>query len=224
MLSLIVVGDGAPAGKTVGPFVVGPSDQWSARVPHGLSANGLITLTNVSGQPVRISKITQGGEAFNVALQTLQEGARYTVNFSSAQSLPVGLHRQTVKLTTDNAEQPELLLTLEVSISPALTFSPATLTFERVPVSDPEADLTYLSKFVWLRLARGAGLEVKRMSSDLPFIKAQVESTGQDGQSLVVRVGFNAKPAQGTHSGKLKIETNNADVKVIEVPITVTAQ
>lgn len=224
MLSMVVTTDETPQGKIVGPFVVGPTDQWSARVPRGMSANGLIIISNKSGQPVRIAKVTPGGEAFTVALQTLQEGARYTVNFTSAPGLPLGNHRQLVKLTTDSAEQPELTLTLEVNVFPALTFSPASLTFERVPVSDPESDITFLSKFVWLRLGRGAGLEVKAMTSDLPFIKAQVESTGADGQSIVVRVGFNAKPAKGTHTGKLKIETNNTDVKVLEVPITVTAQ
>lgn len=224
MLSMIVLNDETPQGKIVGPFIVGPTDQWSARVPRGMSANGLILINNKSGQPVRISKVAAGGEAFTVALQTLQEGARYSLNFTSAPGLPLGNHRQLVKLTTDSAEQPELTLTLEVNVFPALTFSPASLTFDKVPVSDPESDITFLSKFVWLRLGRGAGLEVKAMTSDLPFIKAQVESTGADGQSVVVRVGFNAKPTKGTHSGKLKIETNNTDVKVIEVPINVIAQ
>lgn len=224
MLDMVVATDETPQGKIVGPFLVGPTDKWSGRAPRGMSANGLIFINSKTGQPVRISKVTPGGEAFTVALQTLQEGTHYSLNFTSAPGLPLGNHRQLVKLTTDSAEQPELTLTLEVNVIPALTFSPASLTFDKVPVSNPESDITFLSKFVWLRLGRGAGLEVKAMTSDLPFIKAQVDSTGADGQSVIVRVGFNAKPTKGTHSGKLKIETNNTDVKVIEVPINVVAQ
>ncbi|HMY71793.1 MAG TPA: hypothetical protein PLQ88_08150, partial [Blastocatellia bacterium] len=87
-----------------------------------------------------------------------------------------------------------------------------------------EADVTYMSKFVWLRLGRGNGLDVTSMTSDLPFIAIKVESNDPSGQSVILRVGFKSKPAVGTHSGKLKIETNNTDVKFIELPITVTAK
>lgn len=221
---MIVLSDMTPKGKMVGQFIIGPTDQWSSRVPHGMTSSGLITVTNNTEQPIKITRLIPGGEAFKVDMQTLEEGKRYSINFNSSESLPVGSHKQNVKLTTDSKETPELTIQLEAIIFPAVTVNPTNLIFDNVMVSDPESDVTYLSKFVWLRLGRGDGLDMKSMTSDLPFIKIKVESIDQNGRSVVLRVGFSEKPPVGTHSGKLKLETNNSDVKMIELPITVIAK
>lgn len=223
MLSMIVLSDMTPKGKIVGPFLVGPNNQWSANTAQGFSVNGLVTVTNNTEQPIKITKLTSSGESFATKLQTLEEGKRYSMEVVSAAGLPVGNHVQTVKLTTDSKEMPELVIDLQVVVFPAVTVNPNNLVFDRVAVSQPDADVTFLSKFVWLKMGRGDGLEIKSMTSDLPFIKAKIESTNGNGQTIVLRIGFSEKPPVGTHKGKLKIETNNSTVKEIEVPITVTA-
>jgi hypothetical protein len=224
VMSAVVVGDETPQGRQVGPFVVGPTNQWSARVPQGSSTNGLITVTNTSAQPIRITKLEPNGMAFAATLQTLEEGKRYTVNFASATTLPVGSHKQVVKLTTDSKETPEIELQFEAVVVPPVTVSPTSLVFERVPVSDPETEISLVSKFLWVRLGRGGGLEIKSVTSDLPFVKVKNETTETGSASIILRVGFSEKPPKGTHTGKLRIETNNADAKTLEVPITVNAQ
>lgn len=221
---MIVLSDMTPKGKMVGPFIVGPNDRWSSRVPRGMSISGLIAITNNTEQPIKITRMIPGGEAFKVDFQTLEEGKRYSINFVSSTALPLGTHKQVVKFLTESKETPELTVELEAIVFPAVTVNPAHLVFENIPVSDSEADVNYMSKFVWLRLGRGNGLEVKSMTSDLPFITIKVESSDPNGQSVVLRVGFKDKPPKGTHTGKLKFETNNSDVKFVEMPITVTAK
>ncbi|MDX2043570.1 MAG: hypothetical protein SF097_20300 [Acidobacteriota bacterium] len=226
-VSMVVLSDMTPQGKIVGPFVVGPNNQWSARSPRGMSTNGLISISNNTAEAIKITQMNPGGEAFNVKLQTLEEGKRYALEFLSSPTLPAGSHVQTVKLATDSKQMPELTVDLQIVVVPAVSVNPANLVFENVPVSDPEGDVTYLSKFVWVKLARGNGLEVKSITSDLPFLKIKNESSNDSNpttQTIVLRVGFNEKPPVGTHSGKIKIETNNADVKVIEVPIKIVAK
>lgn len=224
VINFIVPNDMTPQGKIVGPFIVGPTNQWSARSPRGLSANGLITVYNNTAEPIKITQMTPGGEAFSVKLQTLEEGKRYALEVLSSPTLPTGNHTQTVRLATDSKQMPELTVDLQVIIAPAVTVNPANLVFENVPVSDPEADVTYLSKFVWVKLGRGNGLEVKSITSSLPFLKINNESTDPTGQTIVLRVGFSGKPTVGTHTGKIKIETNNPDVKEVEVPIKIVAK
>ena len=224
VINFIVLSDMTPKGKMVGPFIIGPNDHWSARVPRGLTVNGLMAITNNTPQPVKITKMIPGGEAFKIDFQTLEEGKRYSINFVSSTELPLGTHKQVVKFLTESKETPELTVELEAIVFPAVTVNPAHLVFENIMVSDPEADVTYTSKFVWLRLGRGNGLEVKSMTSDLPFVTIKVESNDPNGLAVILRVGFKDKPAKGTHTGKLRIETNNSDVKFIEVPITVTAK
>lgn len=221
---MIVLSDMTPKGKMVGSFIVGPNDRWSARVPRGLTVGGLVAITNNTEQPIKITKMIPGGEAFKVEFQTLEEGKRYSINFVSSAELPLGTHKQSVKFLTESKDTPELTVELEAVVFPAVTVSPNPLVFENVLVSDPEAEVSYVSKFVWLRLGRGNGLEVTSMTSDLPFIAIKVESNDPGGQAVILRVSFKEKPKVGTHTGKLRIETNNSDVKLIELPITVTAK
>ncbi len=224
MMSAVIASDETPQGTRVGPFLVGPTNQWSGRAPRGLSVNGLITVTNTTQKPIKITKLDPNGAAFDAQLQTLEEGKRYSVSFTSSMALSLGSHTQTVKLTTDSQETPALELRLEVVVVSPITVSPASLVFENVPVSNPEMEISLVSKFLWVRLARGAGLEIKSVTSDLPFIKVKTEMGDPNGGSIALRVGFSEKPPPGTHTGKLKIETNNADMKTLEVPITVNAR
>lgn len=224
MMNAVVTGDDAPQGTRVGPFIVGPTNQWSGRAPHGSSANGLITVTNTTQQPIKITRLDPNGVAFDVKLQTLEEGKRYSVSFASSATLSIGSHKQTAKLITDNKDAPELELQLEVMVVSPITISPTSLVFENVPVSNPELEISLVSKFLWVRAGRGAAMEIKSVTSDLPFVKVKSEMGDPNGSSIALRVGFSEKPPKGTHTGKIKIETNNADVKVLEVPITVNAQ
>ncbi len=222
MISMIIAGEDALRGSKVGPFVIGPSNEWSGRAAKGSSASGMVTITNTSQGPVNITKLDPNGTAFNANLQTLEAGKRYSVGFTTSATLALGLHKQTIKLTTDSKETPELELRLEVVVTPAVTISPASLTFNNLPVSTADSEAALLNKFIWVRSGLGAGLEIKSITSDLPFIKASVETT--EGGSITIRVGFSEKPPVGTHTGKIKIETNNPDAKIIEAPITVQAK
>jgi hypothetical protein len=222
MMNMIVASDEAARGRQVGPFMIGPSPEWMSRAPKGSSANGLITLTNTTAQPIKITKFDPNGAAFTATLQTLEDGKRYAASFVSAPTLPVGSHKQTLKLTTDSKDTPEIVLNLEVIVAPAVTVNPQSLTFDNVPVSSPDAEITLVSKFLWVRSGTGGGLEIKSMTSDLPFVKVKIES--MEGSSIALRVGFSEKPQVGSYTGKIKIETNNSDVKILEVPITVNAK
>ncbi|MEK7834324.1 MAG: hypothetical protein AAB401_24770, partial [Acidobacteriota bacterium] len=64
MLGMIVLSDMTPKGKIVGPFLVGPNNQWSTHTAYGFGVNGLVTVTNNTEQPIKITKMVAGGEAF----------------------------------------------------------------------------------------------------------------------------------------------------------------
>jgi hypothetical protein len=222
-LNLVITSDEEPQGRQIGPFIVGPSNQSILRSAQGIPANGLITINNIAAQPIRITRVDPNGDAFSVNLNTLSEGKRYSLSFVSSTNLPVGSHKQTVKLATDSKEKPELEINLEAIVINAVSVNPQSLVFESVPVSDPEADISVLSKLLWVRLERGAGVEIKSISSDLSFVKVKRDATYGQSQMVVLRVGFSEKPSKGTHKGRIRIETNDPNTKVIEIPITVNA-
>jgi hypothetical protein len=224
-MSLVInTANETPKGLQMGPFIVGPSNTWSGRLPQGLSGSGIISITtNNSGKPVRLTKLNPGeGNAFKASLETLEEGKRYTLSFNSSNDLEIGNYRQVVKLATDDPQYPELSINLEMIIISPVLLNPTTLNFENVPVSSPDLNLQSLSRFVWVRQAKGMGIEVKSASSDLPFIKVKIES--RDGATVLYRVSFIEKPPKGIHNGKLTFEVTSPVNKVFEIPVTVNAQ
>jgi len=221
---VISVPEAAPVGKRIGSLFISPVDRWSTEVPLGLAVGGLFSIYSDGQQPLKITKLDAGGEAFSVVLNTLEEGKRYTVNFTASTKLPLGLYHQAVKLTTDSKETPELTLELDLRVVSPVKVNPAKVVFESIPFSLPDYDFSTLSRFVWVTISRGEGLEIKSLTSDLPFIKAKVETVTGNGQTYLLRIGFSDKPAKGRHQGVLKVVTNNKDVPLIEVPLQVDAQ
>ncbi|MBI3423006.1 MAG: hypothetical protein HY011_08700 [Acidobacteria bacterium] len=224
MSMVIVVPDGLPNGKRIGSIVVSPVDRWSAQAPTGFPVSGLFSLYQDSPQPLKITKLEAGGDTFNVTLNTLEEGKRFAVNFVGKEGLPLGVYHQTIKLTTDSKETPELAFDLDLRVVPPVNVNPGKLAFENIPVSLADYDISGLSKFTWVTVTRSGGLEIKNMTSDLPFLKVKVESVDNNKQTYLLRIGFSEKPPVGKHAGTIKIETNNKDIPLIEVPVTVSAQ
>jgi hypothetical protein len=221
---VIITPEGLPNGKRIGSLIVSPVDRWSTQVPVGFPVSGLFSIYHDNPQPLKITKVEAGGETFKVTLNTLEEGKRFAVNFVGKEGLPLGVYRQTIKLMTDSKETPELSFDLDLRIVPPVNVNPGKLAFDNVPVSTTDYDISGLSKFTWVTVTRSGGLEITNLTSDLPFIKAKVESVDNLKQTYLLRVGFNAKPTAGKHTGVIKIETNNKEIPLIEVPITVNAQ
>lgn len=214
--------ESAQAGMKVGAFLVGPTNKWMARAPKGMPATGLLTLTNVSAQPTRVTGIETNGRIVSAQLNTLEEGKRYSINFASSAELPIGIHKDILKVRTDSKETPEMAILLEVTVYPAVLASPNKLEFDLTSVGDVDEELSGISKFLWLRLGRGMGLDVTSITSDLPFIQGKINS--KDGQTIVVRVGFSKKPPAGQHSGILTVVTNVDAAKTIEIPISINVK
>lgn len=222
-MSMVITNDNAlPPGKRMGSVIITPVDRWTTQIPKGFPVSGLISLYHDSPQPLTITKVEPGGEAFKVTLNTLEPGKRFSVNFAAKEGLPIGVYHQTIKLTTDSQETPELSLDLDMRVVAPVTANPAKIVFENLPVSKPDYDISTLSKFTWVTVTRSGGLELKNITSDLPFIKVKIESIEQNKQTYLLRIGFNEKPGLGKHQGTIKIETNNKDVPVIEIPVTIT--
>ncbi len=222
-LRAVISKPGTSPGRRVGPFIVGPSNRWAGNIARGTTADALITIYNDSPQPVKITKVEAGGEAFTVILETLEAGKRYLLKAQNSPSLPVGKHTQLVTLKTDSRDFPELQLQLEATIFPLLSVNPQLLLFENLPVSRPDYTVETLGKFIFVRQARGATLEIKKLTATLPFLKVEIADS-VPGQAYTLKVGFKEKPPQGEHKGVVKIETNDPDTPVFEVRVVVTAQ
>jgi hypothetical protein len=221
-MSMIVNDADKLGGKRQGPFIVGPSDQISRRIPHGSTATAVMSITSDGPRPFKINRVEPNGKAFTVDLQPLPNNKGYMLKVASSAALPVGVHSQTVELETDDPQYPKIQVKLEADIVPPVDVTPVLLTFDNLPQPGAATDATRVSKFVWVRQADG-GLALRNATSTLPFVKLSIESSDQEGRQALVRVGFSAQPPSGVHEGTLRIETNNKEVPFLEVKVRVIA-
>jgi hypothetical protein len=83
---------------------------------HGSSFATSATVYTAVPQKVRFVKLVTKGDAFAAKLETVEDGKRYVVAARSSPLLAPGVHRQTVKLLTDNSDYPDLEIDLQVTV------------------------------------------------------------------------------------------------------------
>jgi hypothetical protein len=207
----------ASAGKLAGPFNISPSDRWNTSVLSGSSSTGTLTLYNGSGTPIHIKQLKPGGTDFTASFQTIENGKRYELTVATNPALKPGQYHQTLKILTDSKQAPELEIDLAVTVFPQIFVTPNMLT---IPQMSSAQDLSSVNlPLIYVRKLRGDGLKVTNVTSTLPFLILTL-STDTEGKIYTLRVTLNrSKITPGEFKGKIRIETNDPDTPVLEVPV-----
>lgn len=198
-------------------FTVEPGDRWITGAISGSSAVNYFYLYNPQATPFRVKNVINGGSDFITALQTLEDGKRYELRVASNPGLKPGHYTQTLKLATDSPAQPEVSIEIELNVIPKVFASPTSIT---VPALEAASDLSSINlPAIYIRKIREQGLKIKSYRSTLPFLKLALvtETEGQVYKLQPALDGSKVKP--GEHKGKIMIETNDAEVPVIEIPV-----
>lgn len=205
------------AGKKVGPLSVEPVDRWVTSVLTGNSTATTMYLVNNEADPIHIKKIEAGGTDFSARIQPIQEGKRFELSLSTNPDLKPGEYHQTLRVLTDSKTMPELPIKLDVTVFPRVFASPTAII---MPVLSVAADLASINwPMINVRKVQAGGLKIKSYSSTLPFIKLDL-LTAKEGEVYQIRITIdNAKVKPGEFKGTVHIETNDANVPVIDVPI-----
>ncbi len=213
-----------PEGQRVGPFLISPAARWKGRLAQGRSTSAVFVITSDSPQPLRIIRAATEGQAFTAKLETLEAGKRWMVTASSAARLQPGALAETLVVTTDSREFPELKIQLNATVDAAVVATPVRVDFGVLPISTPDYDASRVGKFIFIRQTAGGGLKIKKVSSTLPFIKTEVKETSE-GQAYQMLITFDRdKLTAGTYTGKVMLEVNNPDTPVLEISISLRAQ
>lgn len=214
-------------GRKIGPFRVTPTDSLRARASAGGAVDIIYTIINEEASPLKLTNVTTDSDGFTARIETLEEGRRYLIRATSTPAIKAGTHFQKFRVTTTAPEMPEIELRLEAFVTGVVYANPTSLHLGVIPASSPDFYPEGYAKFVWIRQPRGASLELRKMTSTLPFIKIEPYEENK-GQVFVLTVALDKerrdKMTLGEHEGKLIIETNNPQVPLIEVPLKVKFQ
>jgi hypothetical protein len=208
----------AGAGKLAGPFSISPSDRWVTSVLAGSSSTGTLSFYNGSGTPVHVKQLKPGGTDFTASFQTIEDGKRYELAVATNPALKPGQYHQTLKILTDSKAAPELEIDLAVTVFPKVFVTPNMLT---IPQMSSTQDLSAVNlPLIYVRKLRGDGLKISSVSSTLPFVTLTL-STDTEGQIYTIKVTLDRSKITtlGEFKGKIRVETNDPDAPVLEVPV-----
>lgn len=213
-----------PEGQQVGPFLISPSDRWTGRLYQGSSDSIVFIITSTDPQARQITKVTADSQMFSGKIETLETGRRWMITIVNSALLKAGAVSDTIRIATDSSAYPELRIQLQAGVEPVIVAMPNKVNFGVLPISNPEFDAGRTGKFIFLRQLRGAGLEVRKVSSTLPFLRTEVQEDVKGVSCRILIMFDKEKLTAGEYSGKITIETNNPITPVAEVSITLRAQ
>jgi hypothetical protein len=207
-------------GKKVGPLSVEPIDRWVTSVLTGSSTATTLYLVNNEAAPIHIKKVEAGGTDFSARIQPIQEGRRFELIVSTNPELKPGEYHQTMRVLTDSAAMPEFPIKLDLTVFPRVFASPTAILMPTLSVTSDLASINW--PMINVRKVQAGGLKIRSYSSTLPFIKLDL-LTVKEGEIYQVRITIeNEKVKPGEFKGMVHIETNDANVPVIDVPVKVT--
>ena len=204
--------------KPPGPFTVSPSDRWVTAAVKGSGTMTKMYLRARENGPVRVKKVVVDGTEFTADLLAIEEGKRYELTISTNPALKPGTYYQTLRLLTDDGKVPEMEIPLELKVIPLVFISPNAILLPRMPIAG-EANVGNLP-FIYVRKIRDGGLEIKKVSSTLPFLKPQI-STEAEGQAykITLTVDKSKIKSPGEFKGTIRVETNDPETPSTEIPI-----
>jgi hypothetical protein len=214
-----VAGAPAPLAKR-GSVFIEPTDQLITSVLVGNTTNTSLYLVNKETAPLHVKSIDAGGKDFTATLVPIQDGRRYEIQVQSAANLKPGTYRQTLKVLTDNAQSPEIPVQLSLTVYPRISAMPAAILMPQLPINAELEAIAWPS--ITVRKMQATDLEIKRVSTSLAFLNLTTE-TQKAGQLYQIHIKINSKKVKaGEFKGTIRIETNDTDMPVIEVPVQVT--
>ena len=204
-------------GKRVGPLLVEPTNRWITSALSGTASATSLYLINDQPNPIHIKQVIPGGNSFNALLTPIQDGRRYELRVASSTDLKPGHYLQTLRVVTDYDAAPELSIDLDVTVYPKVYASPQSIIMPPLPASSDLSSINW--PLITIRKLRGDGLQLKKYSSTLPFLKLELLNDN-DGQAYRIKLTLDqSKITKGEFKGSVLIETNDPDVPVIEIPI-----
>lgn len=212
-----------PPGKYVGPFSISPNDRWVTSVITGSSTTTRLYLYNRETTPVHVKKIEPGGDYFTAGIQSIEDGKRYEITLATNPRLKAGQYNQVMRVLTDSASASEIAIRLDVTVFPQVFVSPASIILPGLSLASDIASINL--PMIYVRKVREGGLKIKSVTSTLPFLNLQL-ATETEGQFYTVRITLDKSKitGPGDYKGTIRIETNDAESPVMEVPFQCSFQ
>jgi len=211
-------------GNIVSMIEVSPMPAFYLAAQRGEAKEASVEIINHEIEPLRIERVESQSPRFTTRIQTVEEGKRYQLVLRMNPKAPLGKSTDTILVHTSSREYPVVKIGAHTYIRDQVYTFPLAVEFGEVRLTDLREDTDTPARSAQrLMVYESAGKDFQiRPSSDLAFlnIQAQRAPTG-DRVQLFVTVDPK-KVTAGNFSGSIEIETNDAKVPRLKVPVSIT--
>ena len=199
-----------------------------AVAPRGTVKEASLIIINRNPEPLEIEGIENPGKRFTARTETLEPGRRYRLIVTVKGEGPAGDQVDILQLKTNRAKDPVLRIPVNTRVREKVYTFPQSVFLGRYNLGQIKGEVKGDAK-----AARAAGqmlmvyrkgipgLKIK-MSSDVPFLRftSELGPKGDQWENSVWIDPEKAKP--GEIKGSIYIETNDAEIPRLVVPVTGT--
>ena len=182
-----------------------------------------LTIVNNESEPMTVTLSKPNSKLVLASLITIQPGRTYELVTKIAPDTLPGRYDEELSISTDNPKIGVVTLPVHLFVKAGLYANPDSIDFGQVSadlVRNNSARRSFLTQTFLLK-KRNGNFKITKLTSDVPGIEITQDPAHQ--QSSTYRIDVTLDPQQirlGKLEGSLKIDTNDRDFPLINVPVT----
>jgi hypothetical protein len=190
-------------------------------VYKGDTATRSVTIVNRESRPLEITGIEPAGDHFEATITPLKPGESYRLDVTVPRTTAPGRFMEAVYLKTNHPTLSRLKIAVNVLVKNDLYVNPEILDLGRISLTELSANpalVKLLTQKLIVRKREG-DFAVTSISTNVPALKVTASAEGRaqafEIEVLVIRERLTA----GRLTGTIRIETDDKDFPLLEVPV-----
>ena len=209
------------SGTVVRAFDILPMPAVYFSVYTGETATKSVTIVNRESTPLEIRSVEPAGEHFVATVAPVEAGKTYRLDVRIPESVAPGRYMESVYLNTNHPTVKRVQVAVNVLVKNDLYVNPELVDFGIVALSELTAEPARVQQLTQKLIVRRRTGEfaIKSVKSSVPGVEVAFSSEGRANAFQIDVTIARERLTPGRLSGSIRIETDDKDFPVLEVPV-----
>jgi hypothetical protein len=210
-------------GTVLSPIDVLPIPAFYLSQFQGQNEAQSLVIENNQEKAVRITGIEYESMLFSARSEVLEPGKRFQLTVTASSAAPVGQHRETIVVLTDDQNRPRLRIEVNILVKPDVYVSERSIDFGEVRIASlkrgPDKLKLLTQSFIISR--RQGEMSIEGFKTDIPFLTVNFHPE-QPSQRFRVDVGLDLDLLRaGDFSGLIRLNTDDEQFAALQIPVRI---
>jgi uncharacterized protein DUF1573 len=181
-----------------------------------------VRIVNNDERPLRIEYVDLPKNHYEVSVDTVEPGRIFDVRVKVRSGIAFGRYTERIQLSTNNPENENLFLAANLFVKPDFYAFPETVDFGSVSLNtlDRQPQLIERLTQTIILTNRSGSLEVRSVTSDLPFLNLSLSSEqGEETRFRLDVVPVRERMQRGKITGQVYVTTNDPSHPELVIPV-----